>query len=66
MEYLPTLCFADFNSKRRKIPTGKKRKRAIAVVSLVTEVCASQQTSKQMEKELGHDNIFFITQRSEY
>ena len=58
MEYLPTLCFAGFNSKMRKIPVGKKRKRAIVVVSVTTKFFVSQQTSKQMEEELDHDNNF--------
>ena len=67
MEYLPTLCFVGFNSKRRKIPVGNKRKRPIVAVSIVIEFCVSQQTFKQMEKELGHDNISFVaTQRFEY
>ena len=67
MEYLPTLCFAGFYSKKRKFPTGKKRKRAIAAISVATEFCVWQQTPKQMEKELSHDNISFIaTQRSKY
>ena len=60
-------CFIGFNSKRRNFPTGKRRKRAIAAISVVTEFCVSQQTSKQMAKKLSHDNIsFVITQRSEY
>ena len=67
MEYLQTLCFAGVNSKRKKIPAGKKRKGATVEISIATEFCMSQQTSKQIEKELGHENISFIaTQRPEY
>ena len=39
----------------------KEEKRAIA------ELCVSRQTSKQMAKEIGHENISSIaTQRTEY
>ena len=59
--------FCRFLFKNEKIIAGKKRKRAIAAIFTTIEFCVSQQTSKQIEKELGHDNIsFFATQRSEY
>ena len=67
MEYLPHLCFAGFNSKRRKLEQERREKRAIAAVFATTEFCVSQQTSKKIEKELGHDNVSFVaTQRSKY
>ena len=49
--------FCRFNFKREKNLVEKKRKRAIAAVSVATEFCVSQQTFKQMAKELCHDNI---------
>ena len=66
MDYSPTLCFAGFNSKRR-ISTRKKRKRAITAVYVAKELCVLQQTSKQMVKEICHDNISSVaTQKTEY
>ena len=66
MDYSPTLCFIGFNSKMR-ISARKKRKIAIAAVSVATEFCVSQQTSKQMAKEISHDNISSVTtKRTEY
>ena len=45
----------------------ERRERAIAAVYVVTKFCASRQTSKQMVKEIYHDNISSVaTQRTEY
>ena len=55
MEYLQTLCFSGFNSKKEKLPVRKKKKRATRVVSVAIEFCMSRQTSKKMERELCHE-----------
>ena len=50
MEYLQTLGFADFNSKMKKFQLERRKRRAIAVVSVATELYMSRQTSKQRAK----------------
>ena len=59
--------FCRFLFKNEKISARKKRKIAITAVYVTTEFCVSRQTSKQMAKEICHDNISSIaTQRAEY
>ena len=60
MDYSPTLCFASFNSKRRKFQQERREKEQF-------QQSMSRQTSKQMAKEICHDNISSVaTQRTEY
>ena len=73
MDYSPTLCFAGFNSKRRKFQQERKEKNNCSslcrdrVMCVATEFCVSRQTSKQMAKEICHDNISSVAkQRTEY
>ena len=55
MEYSPTLCFAGFNSKRRKFQQERREKRAIAAAYVVTKFFVSGQTPKKIAKELCRD-----------
>ena len=64
MDYSPTLCFAGFNPKMIKFQQERREKKAISVVSIATEFYVSQQTSKQMAKEICHSVV--ATQRTEY
>ena len=50
MEFLQTLGFAGFNSKMKKFQLERRKRRAIAVVSVATELYMSRQTSKQRAK----------------
>ena len=61
MDYSPTLCFVGFNSKMRKFQQERREKDAIVAVYVVIEFCVSRQTSKQMAKEICHDNISSFT-----
>ena len=59
--------FCRFLFKKEKISVRKKRKRAIAAVYVAIEFFVPRQTSKQMAKEICHDNISFVaTQRTLY
>ena len=59
--------FCRFKFKKEKISERKKRTRANAAVFVITEFCVSRLTSKQMAKEICHDNISSIAiQRAEY
>ena len=66
MEYSPTLCFAGFNSKGENSSRKEKQKGQMQHF-VVIEFCVSQQTFKQMARELCHDNLSsVVTQRAEY
>ena len=66
MDYSPTLCFVGFNSKIRKFQQKRKKKSNCSILCC-DRFCVLRQMSKQMAKEIYHDNISFVsTQRTEY
>ena len=49
--------FLQVLSQKGENSSRKEEKRGIVAVFVATEFCVSQQTSKQMAKELCHDHI---------